>query len=47
MKLGNKQNSLLNKEWGKHMRKWGKFFTNKIRRNKDKKIIKDQIEDGK
>ncbi len=38
-----KQNMGLNKEFAQHMRKWGKFFTNKIRRNKDKEIIKKEI----
>lgn len=37
---GNKQNALLNKEWGHHIRKKGKQNTATIRRNVDKSIIK-------
>jgi hypothetical protein len=43
MRKGNKQNSILNGEWAKHMRKWGKFMTAKIRRNVDKKVIREEI----
>ena len=44
LRVGNKQNSSLNGEWAGHVRKWGKFFTNKIRRNVDKKIIKKELD---
>ena len=44
LRVGNKQNSFLNGEWAGHVRKWGKFFTNKIRRNIDKKVIKKELE---
>jgi hypothetical protein len=43
IRVGNKQNSFLNREWAKHARKWGKFFTAKIRRNVDKRIIKKEL----
>ena len=43
MRKGNKQNALLNGEWAKHMRRWGKFFTAKIRRNVDKKVIREEV----
>lgn len=43
IRVGNKQNSFLNGEWVGHARKWGKFFTNKIRRNVDKETIKKDI----
>ena len=43
LRVGNKANSLLNGEWGRHVRKWGKFFTGKIRRNISKKIIKNEL----
>ena len=44
LRVGSKENSSLNKEWAGHVRKWGKFFTNKIRRNRDKNIIKRELE---
>ena len=40
---GNAANSKLNGEWCKHARPWGKKMTSKIRRNMDKKIIKELI----
>ena len=43
IRKGNKQNAILNGEWAAHMRKWGKFFTAKIRRNVDKKVIRQEI----
>ena len=43
IRVGNKQNSFLNGEWAAHARKWGKFFTNKVRRNIDKKVIRTEI----
>jgi hypothetical protein len=43
LRKGNKQNAFLNGEWGAHMRKWGKFFTAKVRRTVDKKIISEEI----
>ncbi len=43
LRVGNKGNSILNGEWAGHVRKWGKFFTAKARRNVDKKIIKNEI----
>ena len=43
LRVGNKANSLLNGEWAKHMRKWGKFVTAKARRNVDKKTVKKEI----
>ena len=43
LRVGNKQNSILNGEWAKHMRKWGKYFTAKARRNVDKKVIRQEL----
>jgi hypothetical protein len=43
MRKGNKANSILNGEWAAHMRKWGKSVTAKIRRNVDKKIIREEV----
>jgi hypothetical protein len=43
LRVGNKANSLLNGEWAGHVRKWGKYFTSKIRRNTNKKIIRNEI----
>lgn len=42
LRVGHKENSFLNGEWAGHVRKWGKFFTAKARRNVDKKIIKKE-----
>ena len=39
--IGNKQNSYLNGEWAKHGRPFGKKVASKVRRQIDKKIIKD------
>lgn len=39
MRQGNKANAILNGEWAKHVRRWGKKATSKIRRTVDKKII--------
>lgn len=36
---GNKANAILNGEWAKHVRRWGKKATSKIRRTIDKKLI--------
>ena len=43
IRKGNKQNAILNGEWAALMRKWGKFFTAKIRRNVDKKVIREEV----
>ena len=46
--VGNKQNSILNGEWAKHVRWWYKRHTAGRRREKDKQIIKDAVkEDNK
>jgi len=45
LRVGHKANSILNGEWVKHARKWGKFFGNKARRNVDKKIIKEETKE--
>ena len=42
IRVGNKQNSILNGEWAGHVRKWGKKLTSKIRRAVDKKVIKEE-----
>lgn len=39
IRVGNKQNSFLNGEWGGHVRKWGKKFTAGMRRAFAKKEI--------
>lgn len=43
LRVGNKQNSFLNGEWAKHMRRGGKRFTSKIRRMFDKKVIREEL----
>jgi len=45
LRVGNKQNSFLNGEWAGHVRWWGKKFTNKIRRMKDKEIITKELKE--
>jgi hypothetical protein len=45
LRVGNKQNSFLNGEWAGHMRHWGKKFTAKIRRMKDKETIIKELKD--
>ena len=46
LRVGNKQNSFLNGEWAGHVRKWGKFFTAKVRRNVDKRVIRDELKNS-
>lgn len=41
--VGNKQNSFLNGEWAKHVRRAWKKLTSGKRRINDKKIIRDEI----
>jgi len=43
LRVGHKENSFLNGEWAGHVRKWGKKFTAKIRRNVDKKVIREEV----
>lgn len=43
LKVGNKQNSVLNGEWGHHVNKFEKTFTNKVRRDKDKQVINEEL----
>jgi hypothetical protein len=38
-----KQNSFLNGEWAKHVRRWGKKFTSGIRRQESKKVIHQEL----
>ena len=45
IRVGNKKNAQLNGEWGGHVRKWGKFFTNKVRRNQQKRIINEHLKE--
>jgi hypothetical protein len=45
LRVGNKENSFLNGEWAGHVRKWGKRFTAKIRRNMDKNIIRKELKE--
>lgn len=44
VRKGNKQNSFLNGEWAKHVRRWGKKFTSGIRRQESKKITRQEID---
>lgn len=46
MRKGNKQNSFLNGEWAKHVRRWGKKFTSCIRRQESKKILREQLKNS-
>jgi len=46
LRVGNKQNSILNREWAGHVRKWGKFFTAKVRRTIDKKVIREELKNS-
>jgi hypothetical protein len=46
IRVGNKQNSILNGEWAGHMRAWGKKVTAKIRRNVDKKVIRQELKEN-
>lgn len=41
--IGNKQNSYLNGEWAKHVRKDWKRITSHIRRMLNKKIIRQDL----
>lgn len=41
--LGNKQNSILNGEWAKHVRRFGKKLTSGIRRARSKDIIRKEL----
>lgn len=40
---GNKANSALNGEWALHVRRWGKKFTARYRRQVDKQIIRQAL----
>jgi len=42
LRVGHKENSYLNGEWAGHVRKWGKKWTAKIRRNVDKRVIRKE-----
>ena len=42
LRVGNKENSLLNGEWAGHVRKDGKEWTARKRRNLDKEIIRKE-----
>ncbi len=46
LRVGNKQNAIINGEWAGHVRKWGKKITSGKRRILDKKIIKEQLNDS-
>ena len=43
IRVGNRQNSILNGEWAGHVRRWGKRVTAGIRRSRDKKVIHDEM----
>lgn len=40
---GNSENSKLNREWGKHIRRFWKRFTSGKRRSMDKIIIREEL----
>jgi hypothetical protein len=44
IRVGNKQNSFLNGEWAKHVRKGSKKHTSSIRRMFSKKAIRKELE---
>ncbi|HEY8781041.1 MAG TPA: hypothetical protein VIM16_05470 [Mucilaginibacter sp.] len=44
--VGNKQNSILNGEWAKHVRRWYKRHTSGRRREEDKQIIKEAVKEN-
>jgi len=44
-RVGHKENSFLNGEYAGHVRRFGKKWTAKIRRNVDKKVIKNDLKD--
>lgn len=39
IRVGNKQNSILNREWAGHVRRWGKKATARKRRQIDREMI--------
>ena len=45
IRVGNKDNSFLNGEWAGHVRGWWKRHTSKMRRNRDKEIIKKDLKE--
>ena len=42
LRVGHKENSFLNGEYAGHVRRLGKKWTAKIRRNVDKKVIRKE-----
>lgn len=44
IRVGNKQNSILNQIWAKHGRKDGKSLANAVRRQIDKMLCRQEIE---
>ena len=45
VRVGNKQNSFLNREWAVHVRRWGKKFTASKRRATARRLIKKGKQD--
>jgi len=45
MKKQTKQNSCLNGEWAKHVRRWCKKYTNGQRRANSKEIIRKDLQE--
>jgi|688.fasta_scaffold1056320_1 hypothetical protein len=43
IRVGNKQNSILNGEWAGHVRGWWKKHTSGKRRAKQKKYIREEL----
>jgi len=46
IRVGNKQNSFLNGEWAGHVRGFWKKYTSRKRRNKDKQLTKNELNDS-
>lgn len=44
VRVGNKQNSFLNGEWARHVRRGWKKLTSKIRRHYGKEEIRERLE---
>jgi len=45
IRVGNKENAILNREWGGHVKSWCKKYTAKTRRNLNQRIIREAMFD--
>ena len=45
-KVGNKINSVMNREWAKHVRRYLKKATSGLRRLNDKRVIREELKNG-